>query len=177
MKNGTPYRIQLCIEPETQHTPEFLKDQIAKALESLSSQSRWQRFASPMNHLSEAQLDYLANLDGKDRVAWCASICTENNERGIGLARYMKLTDEDNVAEFAITVVDEFQGQGIGYELLKKLIETARGNYLEILRGYILSSNKHMLSLCERFDASLHQEDFSLIRADIVIAKRRYKHK
>lgn len=169
MKNGTPYQIQLCVEPETQHSPECLKRQIANALDCMSSQSRWQRFASPINRLTDKQLDYLTNLDGKDRVAWCASICADDEERGIALARYVKLQDEKNVAEFAITVVDEFQGQCIGYELLQQLLKTARSNGLEILRGYVLSGNKHMLSLSRRFDASFHSEDSSFIIVDILV--------
>ena len=170
MKNGTPYQIGLCVEPGTQHTPEFLKSQIANAFDSLSSISRQQRFFSPIKSLSDKQLDFLTSLDGKDRVAWCASIYIDHHEeRGIGLARYVRLADENKVAEFALTVVDEFQRQGIGYELLKKLVETARNNGLEILRGYVLLSNTPMLSLCRRFNASIHLEDSSLVRADIPV--------
>ena len=173
MKDGTPYQIQLCIEPDTQHNAEFLKCQIANAIDSMSSRSLWQRFASPIHHLSESQLDYLASLDGKDRVAWCASIRTNNEERGIGLARYVRLEDANDVAEFALTVIDEFQGQGIGYQLLRQLIETARSNSLEVLRGYVLPSNKHMLSLCRRFGASTQAEDSSFLRADIPLTRNK----
>ncbi|MGB5260345.1 MAG: GNAT family N-acetyltransferase [Gammaproteobacteria bacterium] len=170
MKDGTPYQVQLCIEPDTPHTADLLKSQIVHAMSCMSSQSRWQRFASSVNSLSDEQLDYLTDLDGKDRVAWCASIRNNNDERGIGLARYIRLNGESNIAEFALTVLDEYQGQGIGYVLLDQLVETARDNGLEILRGYILPSNKHMLSLCKRFAASLDREDLSFVIADIPVA-------
>jgi len=169
MQNGTPYQIQLCVEPGTQHSPEFLKEQITDALDHMSIQSRWLRFASPINSLTDEQLDYLVDLDGKDRAAWCASISANDDERGIGLARYIKLKDENNVAEFALTLVDEFQGQGIGYVLLKQLLKTARNNHLKKLRGYVLPSNKHMLSLCQRFDASFYTDDASFVIVDIPI--------
>ena len=169
MKDGSSYAIGLCVEPETEHTPEFLKVQIMNAIDCMSSQSRQLRFASPMKSLSDKQLDYLSNLDGKDRLAWCASIRTDTEERGIGLARYVKLADENDVAEFALAVVDEYQEQGIGYELLKKLIESARINGLKILRGFILPCNIHMLSLCRRFDASFHSDDSFYVIADIPI--------
>jgi GNAT superfamily N-acetyltransferase len=170
MKDGSSYEIGLCVEPGTQHSSEFLKVQISNAMDSMSSQSRQKRFASPIKRLSEKQLDYLSNLDGKDRLAWCASIRTRNEERGIGLARYVKLVNENNVAEFAVAVVDEFQGQCIGYELLKKLIESAGINGLKILRGFILPSNMHMLSLCRRFNASFHSDDSFYVIADIPVA-------
>lgn len=167
MNNGTPYRIQLCLEPERQHTQSFLKDQIVNAMEAMSGQSRWQRFASPVDKLSDSQLDYLTDLDGKERVAWCASVMTNKGERGIGLSRYMKLPEEEGVAEFAIAVVDEYQAQGIGYQLLKRLAGTAAENDLKILRGYILSGNRGMLVLCRRFAAHISVEGGGILRADI----------
>ncbi len=169
MKNDTPYQIQLCVESGTQHSPEFLKEQITDALDNMSIQSRWLRFASPINSLTDEQLDYLVDLDGKDRVAWCALIGTDDKERGIGLARYFKLQDKNNVAEFALTIVDEFQGQGIGYELLKQLLKTARNNHLEKLIGYVLPINKHMLSLCQHFDASFYTDDSSFVIVNIPV--------
>jgi len=137
----------------------------------MSSQSRWQQFFSSIKRLSDKQLDFLTNIDGKNRVALCASIQKNDKERGIGLARYVKLTDENNVAEFAITVIDEFQRQGVGYELLKRLTETARANHLEMLRGYVLATNKDMLSLCKRFDATIRATDSCSVIINIPILK------
>ena len=170
MKNGMPYEICLCIDPETKHTAEFLKDQITSAIKSMSSRSRWLRFASPLNRLSDKQLDYLTNLDGKNRMAWCALIHEKNQEKGIGLSRYVKLTEENNVAEFAVTVVDEFQGQGVGYALLKKLIRSAMDNGITILRGYLHPDNKRMLALCKRLSASISIENTVCIKADIPVS-------
>ena len=170
MKNGTPYEIHLCVEPETGHTPEFLKGQITNAMRSMSTWSRWLRFASPARKLSDKQLDYLTTLDGKNRIAWCALIREKNRERGIGLSRYAKLTGENDIAEFAVTVVDEFQNQGVGYALLKKLIGSARDNGIAILRGYIQPGNKRMLSLCRRLRASISAEDTDCIKADIPVS-------
>ncbi len=169
MKNGGAYRIQLCVEPETNHTPGYLRGQLESGMAGLSSQSRWQRFASAVNKLSEEQLDYLSNIDGINHIAWCAFLLQDGKEKGIAIARYVKLPDEVDVAEFAITVLDEYQGQGIGYELIKKLIESAHANGLETLKGYIAPGNKRMLSLCERFDASIHRGDRSAIIARIAI--------
>ncbi len=167
MKNGTPYEIHLCVEPETGHTLEFLKGQIVNAMRGMSTWSHWLRFASPARKLSGKQLDYLATLDGKNRVAWCALIREKNRERGIGLSRYVRLTGENNIAEFAVTVVDEFQNQ---YALLKKLIGSARDNGIAILRGYIQPGNKRMLSLCRRLSASISAEDTACIKADIPVS-------
>ena len=71
------------------------------------------------------------------------------------------------MAEFALTVIDEFQGQGIGRALLTRLIQTARDNGLSTLRGHVLSGNRIMLSLCRSFDAELCVDPPFSITADI----------
>ena len=167
MKNGTQFWIEPCIEADTEHTREFLQSQILDGFDRLSLQSRWQRFISPINKLSQKQLDYLTRLDGRGRVAWCASTLERGAVLGIGLARYIKLADEEGVAEFAITVVDDYQGQGVGRELLGRLITAARDNKLEILRGYMLPSNRRMLRLCKHFGAQFRSDDPNFLVAEI----------
>jgi len=168
MQNGTPYEIHTCLDQGLQFTPQHLREEIRNALKCLSVQSRWQRFASPVQELSEKQLDHLTSLDGKNRVACCAVITQDNKYRGIGLARYIRLPEEAGVAEFAVTVLDEFQSQGIGRALLQQLIESAQKNGLKVLRGYVLPSNKGMLKLCRQLQANIGSED-RFVRADIPV--------
>lgn len=155
MKNGAGYEVHLCLDPELHFTRAQLKDQIRKAVAGMSPRSRWQRFAAPVSALSEEQLDYLTSLDGRDRVAWCAVIDLEEPLRGIGLARYARLRNEPRVAEFAVTVVDEFQGQGIGRTLLERLSGSAEKNQIETLRGFVTPGNRKMLALSRHFNARL----------------------
>jgi RimJ/RimL family protein N-acetyltransferase len=120
-----------------------------------------------MNTLSDSQLDYLATLDNKDRLAWCAH--EEGDDmNGAGIARYVRLPDEPDIAEFAITIVDAYQGRGLGSILLGRLIESARENGIRILRGYVLPGNSAMIRLGKRFDAQIKHED-SALRVDIAV--------
>lgn len=170
MKNGTVYEIHPCIEPGTSHNPDYLRAQIVKGVENMSPHSRWHRFAMPVHHLSDKQLDYLTALDGSEKVAWCALIHVDGVEKGIGLARYARLTDETSVAEFAITVIDEYQGQGVGHQLLSKLLLTAADNSIKILRGYILPGNLRMIALCRHFNANLVEDDPVFVIAEIPLS-------
>lgn len=172
MKDGTPYQMHLCVAGGGHGDQQQMKQQIANAVECMSVQSRWLRFAAPIIRLSESQLDYLTDFDNSDRVAWCATIHTPEGDKGIGLARYTRLKDKAGVAEFAVTVVDGFQGQGIGFELLKRLVETAKANRIAVLRGYILPSNKGMLGLCKKLGAVVGREDASTLVADIPLLKK-----
>ncbi|MCG7945574.1 MAG: GNAT family N-acetyltransferase [Candidatus Thiodiazotropha taylori] len=169
MKNGIPCRVQLCVEPNTRHTAEFLKKQIEIGFQHMSARSRISRFATAMDHLTEQQLDYLTDLDGKQRVAWCATVTNDGEEQGIGIARYINLPDETDMAEFAITVVDDYQGQGVGYQLLRKLIQSASQNGFKILRGYILMTNTPMLALCNRFESKRSMVDGPFVIVDIIV--------
>ncbi len=168
MKDGTPYEVVLCAEPGSGCSREMLREQIVHAVKNMSTRSLWQRFASPVHELTEAQLDYLTNLDGHDRVAWCAAVVKDGQEVGIALSRYIKLPGEHGVAEFAVTVVDEYQEQGVGTLLLTRLMVSASENGVKVLRGYVQPGNKRMLALCRHFNAVTEWEESS-VRVDIDI--------
>ena len=169
LKDGTPYEVVPCAGPGSGCSREILREQIIHAVKNMSSRSLWQRFASPVHELTEAQLDHLTNLDGHDRVAWCAAVMKENQEVGIALARYIKLSDESDVAEFAVTVVDDYQEQGVGTYLLTRLMASASENGIRVLRGYVQPGNKPMLALCRHFNAVTEWEESS-VRVDIDVS-------
>ncbi len=52
-------------------------------------------------------------------------------------------------AEFGLVVADPYQHQGIGRELLTRLIQVAKAEGLERLTGEVLGSNQAMKKLCE----------------------------
>ena len=168
MHNGNPFEIHPCVDASLNFTPERWRQEIRKAMKNLSPQSLWQRFATGVNELSEQQLDYLTDIDGRDRVAWCAVLFDGDDMTGIGLSRYIRLIDEAHTAEFAITVIDRYQRQGVGRALLAQLVNSARDNDLDYLRGYVLKSNKAMLALSAHFNARQFPED-NLIRVEIPV--------
>ena len=168
MKNGRTFEIHPCIDASLNFTSELWRAQIKQAMKTMSTQSLWHRFATGINELSDEQLDYLTDIDGKDRVAWCAIICGDDDLRGIGVSRYIKLDAETDTAEFAVTVIDEFQGQGVGHALLDQLIDSARDNGIRCLRGYIMPGNQAMLALCQQKHAKIQPED-RMIRVEIAL--------
>lgn len=158
LKNGTQCSIRLC-HTDCCHDRELLKEGIRAAWCHVSPQSRFSRFGYTPDRLNDQQLDYLADLDNLNRLAWCAYTGDNTHSTGIGIARYMRLQDEPGVAEFAVTVVDEYQHAGLGFILLGKLVESARAAGLETLRGYIRPSNRAMLALAKKFGGTAHMED------------------
>ena len=82
----------------------------------------------------------------------------EDKNRCIGLARYFRLDEEPDVAEFALTVIDGFQKRGVGMILLKALIDRARENRIRVFRGSVLSSNYQMIRMLKSHKAKFSDE-------------------
>ena len=68
------------------------------------------------NELSPAELRYFTEIDHHDHEALGA--VDRANGRGVGVARYVRSLEDSQTAELAVTVVDEWQGRGLGTELV-----------------------------------------------------------
>ena len=110
LKDGTSILIR-------QNDP-CIKDCIVQGFDELSAQSKYLRFFVPLKTLSDAQLKNLTDIDNINSVVVTALEIQEHENRCIGLARYSCLDEEPDVAEFALTVIDEFQKRGVGTILL-----------------------------------------------------------
>ena len=94
------------------------KPLLEKGLTQLSEESRYLRFFSPLDHFTERQLRYLTEIDYVNHFAWVALVPDEPGGPGVGVARWIRLPDDPEMAEGAVTVIDAYQGQGIGKTLL-----------------------------------------------------------
>ncbi len=140
------------------------KERLRVGLAKLSPQSRYLRFHTPVVEFTEEQLRYLTEVDFKDHVAWVAIDPYAIDEPGMAVARYVRLEEDETVAEAAITVADAYQGRGVGSLLLGILARSARENGIETFRSYVLSENTPMLRIFQRLGARIitPEEDPSL---------------
>ncbi|AFM04331.1 acyl-CoA synthetase (NDP forming) [Bernardetia litoralis DSM 6794] len=67
----------------------------------------------------------------------------------IGAIRIIKIHGTKE-AEFGMTIVDGYQGEGLGHELLRRAIEVCRSEGIELLTADILSENRGMRTVCEK---------------------------
>jgi RimJ/RimL family protein N-acetyltransferase len=96
---------------------------LADGFARLSERSRQLRFLGVKNHLTVAELRYLTDVDHHDHEALGA---LSRDGRGVGVARFIRDTEDPESAEVAITIVDEWQGRGLGTKLLELLSDRAR---------------------------------------------------
>jgi len=119
--------------------------ELARGYMQLSEEAKRRRFFSAPPELSEADLDYLTNLDYVDHFAWAAFALDEPGSPGVGVARYVRDHDRDDVAEAAVTVLDHYQGRGLGTLLLLHLAEEAQKNGIRTFVNYVLWENRALL--------------------------------
>jgi acetyltransferase len=73
-----------------------------------------------------------------------------------------------NEAEMAVLVSDDFQGQGLGTELLRRLIEIGREEKIGRITADILAENRAMQRVCERLGFTLQFDaDDGTVKAEI----------
>jgi len=126
---------------------------LQNGMASLSPQSRLFRFFSPISKLSDEQLHYFTEVDQHNHVAWIALSQKQPEPSGLGIARFIRLQDKPNVAEFAIVIIDSYQQRGLGCILMSLLYTLAIGKDIEILRAVILPENTVMSSWLARLGA------------------------
>ncbi len=111
---------EVVIRPVREADAVLLADGFAR----LSTESRHLRFLTAKPVLSEAELRYFTQVDHHDHEALGAQDPTTGC--GLGIARYVRDVDDPQAAEVAVTVTDDWQGKGLGTELLRRLTDRAR---------------------------------------------------
>jgi len=84
----------------------------------------------------------------------------------LGVGRMMKVFGTDE-AEVAVLVSDQWQGRGIGKELLARLLIIGRDEKLSKLTADILPDNRDVMRLCEKLGFTLkHSAEDDVVRAE-----------
>lgn len=130
------------------------KDLLVAGFERLSPASRYRRFFRSIDHLSPAQLRYLTEVDGINHVAWVALLADAPRlEQGAGVARWIRMPNEPESAEAAVTVVDSLQGLGIGKTLLHILGREAVARGVSCFKAWVLGENQTIQNLLTEMGA------------------------
>ena len=116
----------------------------------LSERSRYLRFHSAKTEFSRDELRYLTQIDQINHVALIAYRRDGVKREGIGVARFVSLTRDRQVAEAALVVSDEFQGKGLGLLLLERLIAAAAERGVRTLSCEVLAENRAARALLEK---------------------------
>src|SRR5215471_8111372 len=126
---------------------------LADGFARLSDRSRRMRFLARKDQLSAAELRYLTDVDHHDHEALGALDPADG--RGVGVARYVRDADDPHAAEIAVTIVDDWQGRGLGTELLTRLSARARSEGICRFTALVADDNVAMAALLRNMCANL----------------------
>ena len=126
--------------------PDFLADVSAEDLRF--------RFFARIAELSDAEAHKLAHLDYRHDMAFIA--LDEDTGHMLGLVRLKDELDE-TTAEFAILVRSRLKAHGLGWLLMRRVIDYAKEKGLRRVYGDVLVENTSMLQMCA--ELGFYEED------------------
>jgi acetyltransferase len=121
----------------------------------LSPQSKYFRFMQGLNELTQEMLVRFTQLDYHRELALIAVVEVDGVETELGVARYV-VNPDGRTCEFALVVADEWQGKGIGSQLMTELMNAARQRGFEEMTGEVLAGNGNMLELMKNLGFTIH---------------------
>jgi GNAT superfamily N-acetyltransferase len=124
---------------------------LLRGFRRLSPESRYRRFLTPTPELSKTTVRYLTDVDHHDHEAMIA--LGERSKEGVGVARYVRHPARPEAAELAVTVIDEWQGRGLGTLLLEAISLRAREEGIDTFTALMLVENNQMMDLLKQLGA------------------------
>ena len=121
------------------------------AFAQMSPETVYDRFMGYKKVLLDQEAHDLTSLDYQCHMALVATTSDANGEGTIiGVARYYVLDDDPSCAEFAIVINDAYQRQGLGTQLLMRLMEYAQVHGIRTFLGYAHGENYRLLRFVQR---------------------------
>jgi acetyltransferase len=162
LRNGTPVTIRP-IRPQDEPL-------MVKFHETLSDRSVYLRYFSSLTlsrRVAHERLVRICSPDCDDEVVLVAehTDSTTGERRILGVGRMNRL-DVRNEAEVAVLVSDQYQHQGLGHELLCRIIEVAREKKISRLSAEMLPDNLEMQAVFKRLGFTIRADgDLTSLRA------------
>jgi len=141
LRDGRPVEIR-SLRPDDE------ADMLA-AIDRTGAESLQRRFFVTKRGFSETEKAFFMNIDFVNQVALVAEVDEDGRPAIVGGGRYVIV--KPGQAEVAFTVVDAYQGQGIGANLTRHLVGLARAAGLLQLAADVLPENMAMRKVLGRF--------------------------
>jgi acyl-CoA hydrolase/RimJ/RimL family protein N-acetyltransferase len=116
---------------------------------SLSERSLYRRFISTRKDMPHERLQEFVIIDYTKRTTILATVSDGERETVVGMGEY-SVEETSHTAEVAFVVKDDYQGKGVGTELLDYLIYLSKRQGLLGFTAEVLAENSAMLHLFEK---------------------------
>src|SRR5699024_9207867 len=145
------------------------KGRLQSMLKRMSLDTRYRRFMSPLPELSSERLHYLTEIDYSNHYALLALVQDQDSSQAIAVGRYIRDPNNPEIAEPAFTVVDAYQGRGLGSLLLQQLMARAATQGIERFCASLLAENMAMKALFAKHGATFKHEGHSTLSAEFAV--------
>ena len=142
---------------------------LADGFARLSAASRQMRFLGVKKELSAAELRYFTDVDHHDHEALGALDLAGGH--GVGIARYIRDASDPQAAEIAVTIVDDWQGRGLGTELLARLSGRARQEGIRRFTALADPGNVAVGALLRKAGARLVRRGRGIVEYEITLTR------
>jgi RimJ/RimL family protein N-acetyltransferase len=117
----------------------------------LSDEARHSRFLTGIRELSDEMIRRLVDeVDGVNHVALVLLVFPEDGpDRAVGIGRIIRLADQPEAADIAVTVDDDWRRRGVGTALVDELIRRRPAGVRELIT-HVAAGNRASLALLSR---------------------------
>jgi acetyltransferase len=144
LKDGTSVTVRP-IRPEDE-------PMLVKFHEGLTERSVYLRYFQKLNLSERVAHDRLMRICFNDYDREIALVVEQKNgdkHEILGVGRMSKVFGM-NKGEFAMVISDKYQKQGLGTQLLQKIVQVARAEKLDALAADMLAENEELKQLCQK---------------------------
>jgi GNAT superfamily N-acetyltransferase len=141
------------------------REGIRSAFDRLSPESRYRRFFVSLRELSDGLLDVLTDVDHDNHEALVG--LDPQSEEIVGVARYVRMPERPERAEASVAVVDDWQGRGLGRELLERLVTRAREMGISRFVAFTQADNRRAVEVMSHLGPTTSSLRGDLVELDI----------
>ena len=129
----------------------------------LSDEAVYQRYFTKLGYEQRVAHERLVRVCFTDYDREIALVAEQldpetGRARIAGIARMIRLHNSGD-AEFSLIICDECQGQGLGTEMLSRLVEVGREEGLDRLVAEMLATNGGMIRLCQELGFTIKADE------------------
>ncbi|HUP24599.1 MAG TPA: GNAT family N-acetyltransferase [Thermoanaerobaculia bacterium] len=140
---------------------------------SLDPESVYFRFFSVVRELPHERLARYTQIDYDREMAFIATRTEDGEVRTLGVVRAILGGGERRRAEFAIVVDPRYQGLGLGYRLLRKVIDYCHDQGAVAVVGQVLWENPRMRRLAEDLGFSSRRLEGNVLEVTLPLRELR----
>jgi len=150
LPDGTRVFLRPVRDADLSHANEFFA--------RLSDQTKYFRFMTPTPALTEETLAQFVDALHQARAAVVVAVVEHGHEQELVGGGRLVPVKRRGTCEFALTIVDDWQGRGVGTVVLREVVRLARQLGYRRIEGSVLTINAKMLKVAQRLKFALHSD-------------------